>query len=90
MLKQKYIIPISFSVSIILVAADFFLFRLNPLASFRIHNSIALIIGIILVYASYKLIEGKSKNKVFYYAASAVGFAMVAAHITKLVVGNCL
>jgi len=90
MLEKKYLIPITLIISIGLATYDFFLFKIYPRIAFQIHNFLAFLIGVGLLYFSYKLITKKSGNKYIHLFNMIVGFAMVVIHITKLFVGKCI
>ena len=90
MLSKKYVITLTFILSSLFAVVDFFLFRLWPKIAFYVHNSLALFVGIGLIYFSYKLTKEKYINVHIIYLSIIAGFAMVVTHIVKLFIGNCI
>lgn len=98
MLKYKILLPISAILIIFLTIVDFFLFSLWPKLEFIIHNIAALAVGAALVIISYKILASKSRCKMrdksarhqLLYLNIVVGLVMIAVHITKLIIGQCI
>jgi hypothetical protein len=90
MLNKKYVITLTFLLSSLFAVVDFFLFRLWPKFAFYIHNSLALFVGLGLIYFSYKLTRVKCANMYIAYLSIIAGFAMIVIHIVKLFIGNCI
>lgn len=90
MLKYKILLPISAILIIFLTIVDFFLFSLWPKLEFIIHNIAALAVGAALVIISYKILASKSARHQLLYLNMVVGLVMIAVHITKLIIGQCI
>lgn len=90
MLKYKILLPISAILIIFLTIVDFFLFSLWPKLEFIIHNIAALAVGAALVIISYKILANKSARHQLLYLNIVVGLVMIAVHITKLIIGQCI
>tara|TARA_Y100000310_G_C20506794_1_gene726801 strand:- start:41 stop:286 length:246 start_codon:yes stop_codon:yes gene_type:complete len=81
MLKSSLIIG-----AIVLATLDFFLFKAVTWA-FWLHNVLAGLVGVGLIYSSFYLYK---KNKTLAAVNAVVGVGMLAIHLTKLFVGKCL
>lgn len=90
MLKYKILLPIGAMLIIFLTIVDFFLFSLWPKLEFIIHNIAALAVGTALVIISYKILASKSACHQLLYLNIVVGLVMIAVHITKLIIGQCI
>ncbi len=89
MLKTMHLIPLTMLLSVYIGFQDFFLFRINPMMAFYIHNTLALMAGIVLLTISYYLSKKKSLNYL-HIGGMIVGFVMIVAHITKIIMGVCI
>lgn len=89
-LNKKYIILLSFAISIILSVGDFMFFKISKNIAFKMHNSLAIGVGVGLILCSYKLLCSDSKYKYSLYISMIIGFAMIIIHITKLSIGVCV
>ena len=85
----KYL-PFTFVFVVIITSLDFFFFKLLPKTEFIIHNIAALAVGIALVFLSASLLKRKPLRKELLYVNISVGLVMIAAHVTKLIIGKCI
>lgn len=88
MLAKRHIV-LTFLLSSALATADFFLFQVQPRIAFFIHNTLALFIGVGLLFCSFTLAR-KKVNKYVVYTSMIVGIAMMIIHLVKLLMGNCI
>ena len=85
----KYIFPLTVLVSLGFAAGDFLQFHSSPNIAFLVHNTVAALTGLGLIYFSNKLLKNKDENKHILLFSIIVGFTMVVIHLTKLWIGKC-
>ncbi|MBR9691019.1 hypothetical protein GOV08_05030 [Candidatus Woesearchaeota archaeon] len=90
MLNKKSLVPISFSVTILLSSLDFYLLKLFPKAMFVVHNILSMFVGFFILYYSTKLLDRNIDEKSVFYGAFIIGMAMIIIHITKIAIGKCI
>ena len=67
--------------------ANFFHFYINPDLAFRVHNGLALMLGVALMLAGYVLLMRNAGSRVFFGLVMLTGLWMSLAHVVKLAVG---
>ena len=90
MLKKIFWIILTFVLSTVLAITEFFVFPLAPALMFRVHNLLALVVGALLAYYSYSLLEKSAVNKYLLYAFIIIGVGMSAIHVVKFFIATCI
>jgi hypothetical protein len=78
--KRKDLLYLSLIVTSIFAVLDFLLMDVYPRIMFFIHNSIAIVFGVILIVASYKLIKGRAGAMIINQLVMITGTGMIVIH----------
>jgi len=89
-MRYNILIGVSFIVSILIAFIVFSLFGHCKTIEFYFYDSLSLVVGFVMIGFSSYLIKKESGHKYVHLMGIIVGATMIATHLVKLFIGQCI